>query len=423
MKTNSTCLCLVFCIAAFFSSFFNTATAQCVSPGMKFANPVLVSGLINQVGSVYRFPSVVAGVHAIVTVTGSVGGATLTSIDDNTFGYSDAWQPVVKTPLLQSAAESYMTFSVDFVDSVNGTPHNFNCFTLSAIDVDGDGVHVRELVAARDFSNYAVSNATTLTLTNQSGLLKAVSTIVNFPGIDTSAYVSNINYGYIGKHTISEIRLGSVTDATFTPQDRYSCLYFKPISMPNVVVLPLQYLSLSTILTNKDIAIKWQTNEKTESNSFIVERSFDGSNFLPVNTVVEKTGEGNTFSYQAMDVAPVTNGNTYIYYRVKQQDASGKITYSNLTFVHLQQPIVAKMQTLPNPFTNTITAQFNSAYSGNAAINIANLAGVTLLSKQCTITKGNNLLTINDVATLAPGIYFARLVVNGEIITTQKIIK
>ena len=82
-----------------------------------------------------------------------------------------------------------------------------------------------------------------------------------------------------------------------------------------------------------------------------------------------------------------------------------------------------KMQTAPNPFTEKIAVQFNSDIKGNAEIRIANIAGVTLLSKTFSANKGNNNYTLNNLATLTPGIYFARLVVNGQIIDTKKIIK
>lgn len=423
MKTNSTPLYLVFFTIVFFSAVFNTANAQCVAPGMKFKNPVLISGILNQVGATYKFPSVIAGVDAIVKVTGAVNGATLTSIDDNTFGYSDAWQPVVKTPLLQGAGESYVSFKIDFVKTTDGSTHVFICFTMSAIDVDGDAVHVREMVAANDYMSYATSNATTLTLSHQGDLLKAVSTIANFPGIDTAAYVSNINYKYVSTSKISEVRLGSVTDASFSVQDRYSCIYFKPINIPNVVVLPAHYLSLSTAYNNKNVTLNWQTNEKTDNNSFVIERSFDGSNFTPVNAVIEKTADDNLSAYRAADIAPETNADMFLYYRIKQTDESGKVTYSNLTYVHLQKAIAEKMQTAPNPFTDRIIVQFNSEIKGNAEIRIANMSGVTLLSKPFAVNKGNNNCTFNNLAALTPGIYLAHLLVNGVIIDTKKIIK
>ena len=81
------------------------------------------------------------------------------------------------------------------------------------------------------------------------------------------------------------------------------------------------------------------------------------------------------------------------------------------------------MTTVPNPFTEKITVQFNSSYKGNAEIHITNLAGVILLQKQFTINKGINNLYIDGLANLTKGIYVAHLIVNGKTIETKKIIK
>jgi hypothetical protein len=423
MKTNSTLLCIVFFTATLISLAFNTVNAQCVSPGMQFMNPVLVSGTAGEVNARYKFPSVITGVDAIVRITGKVGGATLTSIDDNTFGYSEAWQPVVKTPLSQGESESYVKFKIDFVKSSDTVEHVFICFTMSAIDVDGDGIHISEMIAANDFTSYGVSNVTTLTLVNQSGLLKATSTILNFPGIDTSAYVSNINYKYVNKSKIKEVRIGCVTHPTFTVQDRYSCVYFKPIVIPDVVVLPIQYLSLNTTTTEKDIILNWQTNEETNNNSFTVERSFEGTSFVPVSTTVEASSKENLKAYQATDNIASLNGNAQVFYRIKQVSSSGKISYSNLVYVHLKVTMVNKMKTSPNPFTEKIAVEFNSAYKGIAEIHITNTIGVVLLTKQYTVNKGNNNLFLDGLAKLTNGVYMARLIVNGEVIDTKKIVK
>lgn len=423
MKTNSTLLCIVFFTATLISLAFNTVNAQCVSPGMQFMNPVLVSGTAGEVNARYKFPAVITGVDAIVRITGKVGGATLTSIDDNTFGYSEAWQPVVKTPLSQGESESYVKFKIDFVKSSDTVEHVFICFTMSAIDVDGDGIHICEMIAANDFTSYGVSNVTTLTLVNQSGLLKATSTILNFPGIDTSAYVSNINYKYVNKSKINEVRIGCVTHPIFTVQDRYSCVYFKPIVIPDVVVLPIQYLSLNTTTTEKDIILNWQTNEETNNNSFTVERSFEGTSFVPVSTTVEVSSKENLKAYQATDNIANLNGNAQVFYRIKQVSSSGKISYSNLVYVHLKVTMVNKMKTSPNPFTEKIAVEFNSAYKGIAEIHITNTIGVVLLTKQYTVNKGNNNLYLDGLAKLTNGVYMARLIVNGEVIDTKKIVK
>lgn len=423
MKKNSTLSCMVILTITLCFSKPLVVFSQCVAPSMQFINPVIVSGVDGNINTRYKFPSVVSGVDAIVTITNIVGGATLTSIDDNTFGYSDAWQPVVKTPLTMGAIESYVSFKMEFIKSVNNTEHTFICFTMSAIDIDGDNQHVREMFAANDFTSYGVSNVTTLALNNNAGLLKAVSTILNFPGIDTSAYISNINYRYISKSKINNIRIGSVTDPTFTPQNRYSCIYFRPIYIQNVIVLPSQFLTLNaTSLNDNNVKLLWQTNEETTNQSFVIERSSDGINFLPVSLNIELLNKENIKAYQAVDYSNLLNGNFNYYYRVQQIDKSGKVTFSNLSYIHLKENQAVKMEAYPNPFLEKININLKASLKGNIEIRISSITGLTLISKKTNI-QYNELLFIDKLNTLPAGVYLVRLIMNNQIISTKKIIK
>lgn len=423
MKTNSTLLCTVLIAVFIFSTNTNDLQAQCVAPDMQFSNPVLVAGTHGTINAKYKFPAVVTGVDAIVTITDIVGGATLTSIDDNTFGYGQAWQPVVKTPLVMGEVESYVKFKMDFVDATSETDYVFICFTMSAIDVDGDNDRVREMIAANDYNSYAVSNVTTLSLLQHDGLLKATSTVLNFPGIDTSAYVTNINYRYVNKSKINEIRIGSVTNPTFIPQDRYSCIYFRPIYISNMIVLPVQHLTLSSAIKQKNIVLNWQTNEDLNATNFVVERSSDGIFFSPINTNIELVNKNNLSNYQAVDATSAVTGKTYQYYRIKQRSISGKISYSNLSYVHFTQNPEMKVEIFPNPFVEKIQLQFTAETKGIGEIRISNMAGIELKSKKLDVVKGLNNAFIHGCSSLASGVYVARLFVNGELVGTKKIMK
>ena len=124
MKKIITFLCKSLLTILLATCSFNSVKAQtCTSPTMSWKNPVLVSGTALQTNAVYKFQSVTPGVYALVTITGIVGGATLTSIDDLTYGYNAAWQPVVKTPTAQVAGDSYVSFKIEFKDSVNNNNH------------------------------------------------------------------------------------------------------------------------------------------------------------------------------------------------------------------------------------------------------------------------------------------------------------
>ncbi len=421
MKRNSTFVCKVLLTITIFSSNFDRAYAQCVAPSMNFSNPVLITATPGVQNAQYKFPSVIAGVDAYVTITKLEGGATLSNIDDTAYGYKEAWQPFVKTS--STVGESYINFMVEFKDSADGQSHRFNCAQISFIDVDGDNQHVREFVGANDYNRYAVSNVSTITLLPLSGYMKAVGSVVNFPGIDTSAYVTNMNYYYTNKHKISEIRVGNITDPGFTMQDRFSCIYFKQINMSNFQVLPVKYLSFDASLEDKTVSLKWMTNGETGDIDFEIERSFNGNNFSAFTVVSNGFDNGSEKIYTALDNSKELLEKSIVYYRLKQVDINGKINYSNSVAVRLPSTNGVHMSVSPNPFTEKVNIAFNSFQNGNAEISVVSITGIPVLNKKTIITKGYNSLQLDGIASLPAGMYMARLIVNGEVIDKQKIMK
>jgi Secretion system C-terminal sorting domain len=421
MKRNSTFVCITLFVIAFLLSNFTTAFSQCTAPSMRFENPVLVSGTDGEEDAEYKFSSVTPGVDCFITIKDKVGGATLTSIDDNTYGYSRAWQPVTKMP--NALGESYVSFSLIFRDSADGHNHKYNCAQISFIDVDGDNQHVREFVASKDHSLYSVSNVTALGISNDNGMLKAVGPITNFAGLDTAAWITNINFTYTNQHKISEIRVGNIAEPGYTVQDRYSCIYFKQSSMPNIIVLPVRYISFDAVLKNKNVLLKWITNAENSNENFEVQRSFDNIGFASFATVSKGTQTGGEKVFTSTDMAANLTGREMVYYRLKQTDENGKVSYSNSVAVRLQTITGVDMKVAPNPFAEKINVVFNSVQSGNAEISIVSIAGVPVLSRKSVISKGYNNLQVDGVSSLPAGMYMARLIVNGEVIDKQKIMK
>ena len=66
------------------------ATAQCVSPSLKFANPVLVSGKGLVAGAIYKFPGITAGIDCYITLVKLNCGATLVRMETPNQGYPDS---------------------------------------------------------------------------------------------------------------------------------------------------------------------------------------------------------------------------------------------------------------------------------------------------------------------------------------------
>jgi hypothetical protein len=424
MKTYFTSVCKIFTI--FFMLLVATAIAkaQCVAPAMVWQNPVLVSGTINQIGAVYKFASVTDAVDAYVTVKDINGGAALTSIDDNTYGYSAAWQPVIRTPYVQAISSSYVSFGVQFKDSATGNNHRFPCFQLSFIDVDGDNQHIREFVAATGANKIITSNVSILTLTSLGpNFIQATGTHLNFAGIDTASYPTNISYLYKDTSSIEEVRFGNLTDEVFVPQDRYSCGYFKPFIIQNFTVLNVNYNDFYANAYNNNVTLNLIIKEQANKNYFEVERSLDGRNFKAIGIISEGIIKNNLRNYSFTDLSPELLNKTIAYYRLKQITDDGRIAYTKTLPVKLQTNKGLLVQTYPNPFTENITVNFTGAENGIAEINITDITGKNIISKQINFNKGNNILQLNGLSKFAAGIYVMHVFENGTLTVTQKVIK
>ena len=425
MKRNSTLVCTVYIAVLIFSLIFSVAHSQSIAPKMTYANSTLVSGISGEIGATYKFPSVTPGVDGFITIKDKVGGASLTNIDDNIFGYSAAWQPVVKTPLTQGAGESYISFQIDFKDSINGNSYKYDNFEVSFIDIDGDNQNVREFVAVKDFDSYTISNITSLILNDEDGLLKATGPIQNYINIDTSAYATNINFRFIQKDKVSEVRIGNIVNNTFLVQDRYSSGYFQNIAIPFVSILPVKYSSFdAVVIDNKSVNLNWVTSFEQNNSRFEVERSFDMNYFKAIGIVLDGFfTQGSDKKYMYKDNTPELKDKLVVYYRLRQINMDGKSTYSNVLAVRLQNKSGVEMQVSPNPFVENLNIRFNSVINGFAEMRIMNISGQKIYSKHITIYKGYYNIQVNDLSKNPPGLYLAQLIIDGTIIDTQKIIR
>jgi hypothetical protein len=76
----------------------------------------------------------------------------------------------------------------------------------------------------------------------------------------------------------------------------------------------------------------WRTGREVNLQTFIVERSSDGSSFLPVASVEP---EGSNSTYQYTDTSPLAQSSRIFFYRLKILDRDQTFTYSVVREVSL----------------------------------------------------------------------------------------
>ena len=410
-------------------------------PKFKFSNPTLVSGTDGQIGAKYFFKNVYNNKDAYITIENIVGGAVLRDIDNTSTGYPDAWQPTVGGP--GTYGTSYIKWDVEF-DSAN-VPYVFSLLDLSAVDVDGDNARVRELSGIVGSNiNYSLPDSTIPTLLTLSStkdidnrwgtddddsVFMALGPVANRVGIDTLALDVRIDYSFANRSSF-QIYTGSRVDSNGNTggiaTDRFHSIYFGDLTA-RYSVLPVTYESFNAALSNNNsVSLSWTTSADINNDQFEVEKSFDQSNFSTAAYVLGAQSVNNGIAqYSFEDKDKEILNHKIIYYRLKQADANGKYTYSVVKTVRISNMSDQKIsvQVMPNPYMDKLNVNFTSNNSGKAEIQMISVSGTVVKKIASTINKGSNTFQLQDLSAQLPGMYVVNIIVNGESIGTQKIIK
>lgn len=420
MKTNSTLFRYAISFIVLLS-FNLQAKADSPGYGINFnSTPTLISGSPLSVGAKYKFTNVASGTDAYITIISATGGATVDILDDNTTTKPEAFSPKIKIPALSTGM---VEFKIEFING-GGQPRNIDTLRATAMDIDGNAtLHEMDALDMGPASLLSYLT-TTLQLNVVQTLNQFLATNVagiEYDGVDTSA--KSVMFT-LAKNNISSFtyKAGAINLGT-SASSRQKGIYFKGFNYVAPTGLPVKYFSFNAVAVNKTVVLNWITEQEIDNKYFEVERSFDGNNFTVAGMVVDGFENGNKKNYQFKDNDPSLASKSVAYYRLKQVDNNGKFSYTNILVVRFQAKNDVVIQTNPNPFVETVSVGFVSTTTGNAEINIISMGGQTMFSKQSPVSKGYNTFQLSGLGKLAPGMYIARLTMNGIITDTQKIIK
>ena len=186
-------------------------------------------------------------------------------------------------------------------------------------------------------------------------------------------------------------------------------------------VLPVTLLNFSaSYVSANNVKVSWTTTDEINAAYYVVERSSDNANFIPVAQVDASNSVDPIHAYEVNDQLYNINGNI-VYYRLRIVDNSGKYTYSKVIPVKLDQPDNT-FSVYPNPVDNYTILNLFSDKPGNGMLRLIDNSGRQILTKSFTITNGNNSIMIDQLGYLPKGIYIIQVMVNDNLYN-QKIVK
>ena len=124
---------------------------------------------------------------------------------------------------------------------------------------------------------------------------------------------------------------------------------------------------------------------------------------------VENRGTATNYTY--VDYSPEQGVN---FYRLKVTDIEGEVLYSNTVQLSFgRQALSDQGIVYPNPVTRDIQIKVSALKGQVCSVNIVDMKGATVLTKEVQLQQGVNSLTF-DIDQLVPGTYVIRLEVDQK---------
>ena len=224
----------------------------------------------------------------------------------------------------------------------------------------------------------------------------------------------NIWTGYFTR--FNTILDSNVTVAIAMSSDSPMTFNFDDLLVDRVSPLPVELTSFNAEKFNASVDLAWITASEINNQRFDVLRSTDGKAFEIIGSV---SGNGTTNSihqYAYTDNTLITA--PIVYYRLKQIDYDGKVSYSNIIKVSNSAVIPETLRAYPNPFTNQFNWEFNTIQGRKYTLRMNDLTGKQVYSE---IIEGKNMGTCSPDINLPHGMYILSLDDNESTVQRVKL--
>ncbi len=180
-----------------------------------------------------------------------------------------------------------------------------------------------------------------------------------------------------------------------------------------LVTLPVNFIDFYGKLQNdQTVKLNWEAETDADHHHFEVERSANGVNFSVI-------GHGpNTEPYQFIDAQPYRGKN---YYRIKQVDQDGTITYSKTIIINVGSK--GSYTVYPNPVSDKLVVKLSGHQAETVKIELADAQGKLIYSAMVSQTT-NAQDHVIDLGKFQPQVFMLKVVNSaGEVLYSDKVIK
>lgn len=184
------------------------------------------------------------------------------------------------------------------------------------------------------------------------------------------------------------------------------------VLVDNANPLPVTLSDFSSTCSDKEIIVTWTTQTEINNDYFVLEKSYDGYLFFE-SSVIDGAG---TSSVSNTYHTNVTAENRVIYFRLKQVDFDGTVSYSDVIASSCTNASFDVVQlTLSSSVLSFI---INSSVEDNFQVYLYDYRGRLILNQNQLVEKGLNTINFSNLQ-LSSGIYMLSIVGKENVYNTK----
>jgi len=188
-----------------------------------------------------------------------------------------------------------------------------------------------------------------------------------------------------------------------------------------LTLLPVElvfFRATTDVATGRSL-LDWSTASEKDSRYFVVERSKDGRQYVPIGQVGAAGQSARRIDYQFVDVQPLPGTS---YYRLQQVDNDGSFAYSKIVAVYFTEQ-AAQLTVFPNPVKDRLMLRLTNLAAGTIVVRLTNLLGQEIYHE--IIQHGGNyqLEREIEIGHLANGQYLMTATAQSGQLLHQKVSK
>jgi len=169
--------------------------------------------------------------------------------------------------------------------------------------------------------------------------------------------------------------------------------------------LPVHLISFEGKKINQETnLLEWKTAFEFDNDFFEIEKSYDAKNFFKIGVLEGQSKTTNSTYYKYEDKYGLESA----YYRLKQKDRDGKVSYSKVIYVASWDVNSSLLKVYPNPVSNEIYLDLKVSSEEEFELSIQSIYGNMVL-----MLKGTKLSLEQElnkhIENLSKGVYILKL--------------